>query len=210
MDRRRFFRQGLRELLRPLSLAVEPVEKAARQLSALEQLGAAAPLPPAAEPHPATLPGPWQRPPGARPEAEFLSACSRCGECARVCPAQCIHIDTAGLNGNGAPFIDPEVMPCVLCTGLQCMQVCPTGALVPTPLELIDMGAARWREDTCLRSSGQNCTICVDHCPVGATALEFQDNKVHVHEDGCTGCGACHYQCPTAPKSIVVVPKSAR
>jgi Pyruvate/2-oxoacid:ferredoxin oxidoreductase delta subunit len=31
-----------------------------------------------------------------------------------------------------------------------------------------------------------------------------------VNDDHCTGCGVCQNKCPTDPKSIVVMPKSAR
>jgi ferredoxin-type protein NapG len=107
------------------------------------------------------------------------------------------------------PFIDPDEMPCVLCDGLLCMHNCPTTALVPTPLEMIDMGTAEWRAELCVRSHGQDCTICVDRCPVGTRALELRQGAVVVHEEACTGCGVCQNSCPTNPKSIVVTPKSA-
>src|SRR4030095_14116375 len=101
------------------------------------------------------------RPPGALPEAEFKSTCDRSGECVRVCPAQCIKIDPTGVRGGGAPYIDANEMPCVVCDGLYCMQVCPSGALVPTMRSAIDMGLAVWHPDTCVRSKGEDCTLCV-------------------------------------------------
>src|SRR5262245_55761486 len=108
MNRRRFFREGLRELLKPLSNAVEPLERAAKHIGSLEEQIAAqqraAPRPP--EPH-------WLRPPGALPENDFRNVCSRCGECVRVCPAQCIRIDPGGQQGSGVPYIDVDTMPCV-------------------------------------------------------------------------------------------------
>src|SRR5262249_32665814 len=90
------------------------------------------------------------------------------------------------------------------------MHVCPTGALVPTPLADIDMGTAKWREITCVRSHGEDCTICVDRCPLGSAAIELLDGKIYVIEGGCIGCGVCEHACPTTPKSIVVIPKAAR
>ena len=204
IDRRRFFREGFRELFKPLSKAIEPIERVARELGNLERLEGYPP------PSPAPPPKPLVRPPGALEEQKFLETCSRCGKCAEVCPAQCIKLDPAALTGGGAPFIDVETMPCVLCDGLLCMPACPTGALVVTPLAEIDVGTAEWRENLCVRSHGTDCKICVDHCPRGAAALELKDNRVHVIQEGCTGCGVCQYQCPTYPKSIVVVPKSAR
>jgi ferredoxin-type protein NapG len=208
VDRRRFFREALGELFRPVADALEPIEKAARQIARADP-----PVPARTEPLPFApgASGPWLRPPGSRPEADFQSICSRCGDCVRVCPAQCIKIEPGpGGRGGGLPFIDPDEMPCVLCDGLLCMHNCPTNALVPTPLEMIDMGTAHWREELCVRSRGQECTICVDRCPVGPAAIELRNNAIHVHEQGCTGCGVCQHDCPTSPKSIVVIPRSGR
>ena len=98
--------------------------------------------------------------------------------------------------------LDPNVMACVVCDGLKCMHVCPSGALVPIPLGEINMGTAVWNYETCVRSHGENCTICIDQCPIGTVAIELRANMVHVHESGCTGCGVCQQQCPTSPKSI--------
>jgi ferredoxin-type protein NapG len=215
MDRRRFFREGLRELLRPMSKAVEPIHRVAEELGRLEPDPPPPPPPPA--PHPAHEPAPlqdaghpsnWLRPPGALAvDEQFTGACSRCGKCAEVCPAQCIKIDATRAVANGAPYIEPDVMPCILCTGLECMHNCPSGALLPTPLDEIDMGTARWHEQVCLRTHGEPCTMCVDHCPIGPAALELVDGRVVVHEAACAGCGVCKNNCPTDPKSITVTPR---
>ncbi len=198
IDRRRFFREGLRELLKPLAGATEPLEHAMRQLGALE--GAA---------HRAASGSPsidaWLRPPGAIDERAFTETCSRCGTCVKVCPAQCIKIDPTGIKGGGAPYIDPDEMPCVVCDGLVCMRDCPSGAIIPTALGLLDMGTAVWNEQACTRSTGENCTICIDRCPIGSVAIELRDGRVHVIDDGCIGCGVCQHDCPTTPKSIMVI-----
>src|SRR3954469_21069777 len=168
INRRRFFREGLRELLRPLANAIEPIEKVSKHIGNLERMHSPAPEPvrtPPPEAH-------WVRPPGARAEQEFRETCSRCGDCVRVCPAQCIKIDETGYNGDGAPYIDIDTMPCVMCDGLLCMHNCPTGALLPLPREQMNIGLAVWQQHMCLRTSGQECTICVDRCPVGAAAIE--------------------------------------
>jgi ferredoxin-type protein NapG len=206
INRRRFFREGLRELLKPLAQAIEPIEKVSRHLGNLER-EISAPLPQLPK---APIPEPiWLRPPGARPEQEFRELCSRCGECVRVCPAQCIKIDPTGDQGAGAPYIDADAMPCVLCDGLLCMPACPTQALQITPKEELNMGLAIWNESLCLRTTGQDCTICVDKCPMGTTGLKLVENKIEVQNPGCTGCGVCQYSCPTYPKSITVAPKAA-
>lgn len=207
VNRRRFFREGLRELLKPLASVIEPLTHAARQIGELEQSGNS--IGGGAKsirriPLNVTL-----RPPGALHEQSFRDTCSRCGECVRVCPAQCIKIDSTGVRGQGAPYIDADDMPCVVCDGLMCMHVCPTGALVPTILADIDMGTAQWHPDTCVRTArGEDCTLCIDKCPLGSFAIELIDNKIVVKEQGCIGCGVCQYECPTSPKSIVVIPAS--
>jgi len=210
MDRRRFFRRGLQELIKPLADAIAPLEQVANQLGSMEAK-LSKPAPPSQKP---TIklqsPPAWLRPPGALDEAAFASTCIKSGECVNVCPARCISIDTTGKKGNGLPVIDVNHMPCVVCDGLYCMHACPSGALVPTALADIDMGTAKWREMTCVRSQGEDCTICVDRCPLGSAAIELLEGKIHVIEDGCIGCGVCEHACPTSPKSIVVIPKAAK
>lgn len=195
VDRRRFFRAGLRELLKPLVNAAAPLEQAIDQLSRLSE-----------QPKP---PQKFLRPPGSIDESRFSDVCIRCGTCVSVCPAQCIKIDSTKTIGNGAPYIDPDIMPCVVCDGLVCMRSCPSGAIVPTALGLIDMGTAIWDEKTCLRSHGEDCTICIDQCPIGSMAIELRDNRIHVKEKGCVGCGMCQHHCPTNPKSIRVSPRAS-
>src|SRR5205085_12533162 len=122
----------------------------------------------------------WLRPPGALPEQQFRETCSRCGDCVRACPASAIVIDSTGAKGNGAPYINADVMSCVVCEGLHCMQACPSGALLPTPLADIDMGTAVWREETCVRSTGEDCTICVEKCPLGEIAIKLENDQIAV------------------------------
>jgi ferredoxin-type protein NapG len=77
----------------------------------------------------------------------------------------------------------------------------------------IDMGTAVWREEPCLRhpSQGeQDCRLCVEKCPIGLVAIELVQGQVQVNPHGCVGCGVCQTVCPTTPKSIVVIPRSAR
>lgn len=198
VNRRRFFRDGLRELFKPLAEAVEPIEQAIKHLDRLDRMA------PSAPPQTKVL-----RPPGALSERAFVETCSRCEKCVKVCPAQCIKIDFSGEKGDRAPYIEPNAMPCVVCDGLVCMRECPSGALVPTALGLIDMGTAVWESQLCVRSNGEDCTICIDKCPIGTVAIELRDDRVHVIEEGCIGCGVCQHECPTTPKSIVVVPRPA-
>src|SRR5438270_620379 len=103
IDRRRFFRRGLQELIKPLVDAIAPLEQAANHLGSMEAKLAKQKLPPVIK-KPATPA--WLRPPGALLEAEFISTCVKSGECVNVCPARCISLDVAGQKGDGVPFID--------------------------------------------------------------------------------------------------------
>ena len=203
VGRRKFFLDGLRELIKPLAQTVAPIERALKELESLNR-GSGRPEPGKA---PARK---WIRPPGALEEAAFRDKCSRCGICVSVCPANAIKLDPTMGRGEGFPFIVPSEMACVVCDGLHCMQNCPSGALVFTPAAEIDIGTAAWHENLCVRRLGEDCRICVDQCPLGTAALVLEEGKVKVIADGCTGCGVCEQQCPTSPKSITVTPKSAR
>jgi ferredoxin-type protein NapG len=217
VDRRKFFREGLKEFLRPLAKAVNPLEKVVRQIGALDSAvaGAAGNSGPS-KPHGYSLPGAnppleyWLRPPGALDEPFFPETCSRSGECVKACPAQCIIIDPTGQRGDGAPFIDASAMSCVVCQELACMYACPSHALVPTPLSNIDMGTAIWDEHMCTRTYGNECKICVEKCPLGTAAIDLRDGKIQVNESGCIGCGVCEHECPTPAKSITIMPRAKR
>ncbi len=149
---------------------------------------------------------PILRPPGALPEPRFLETCQRCGNCVESCPAEAIQVyqsDNPQLSGT--PYIEPNSQPCVVCTSLACMQVCPSGALQPLSADQIQIGLAEVNHDTCLRTGGVDCTYCVDRCPIGETAIRLDSqNRIQVIAAGCVGCGVCQYECPTSPKSVVV------
>ena len=190
-------------MLKPLSRAVEPMQRAIEQFETIATTDSSAKRQAVSD---TSLPAVWIRPPGAiHPDKSFRDTCSRCRKCIEVCPADCIQIDLTGRRGNGAPFIQPEEMPCVLCDGLQCMHNCPTGALSPIPIGDIDMGTAVVNETLCLRTQGDPCQRCIETCPIGSVAIELRDNAIHVIPKGCVGCGVCQHQCPTEPKSIIVL-----
>ncbi len=152
------------------------------------------------------------RPPGAIAEDRFLDTCQRCGACVKACPADAIFsLDDSNDGAAGTPVIDPDVAACVVCEGLQCTHVCPSGALLPlaTPAD-IRMGVAEVYGGLCVRSRGDTCTLCVDRCPLGAAAIRFVgDEPPEVLSAGCVGCGVCQLYCPTQPKAITVRPHGA-
>ncbi len=147
MDRRRFFRAGLAELLRPLANVAVPLEELAKQISKMDEPKPARPAPHVYQaPNTVSYHSPsesdsaygdedehWLRPPGARPEEEFVSICSRCGNCAHACPVQAIKLDHGGARAGGVPYIDPDVSACVMCDGLFCMTQCPSSARADRP-----------------------------------------------------------------------------
>lgn len=183
-DRRGFFRHAFARLVQPIADIVENVSTS--------------------RPEPARL-----RPPGAIDEDRFLDTCLRCGACVKACPADAIFpLGRDAAAAWGTPVIDPDLAPCVVCDGLQCTQVCESGALAKliAPHQ-IRMGLAEVYEALCVRTEGESCTICVDRCPIGAAALHLDGNGPPIVEpSGCVGCGVCQNVCPTAPKAIVVKP----
>ena len=183
-DRRDFFRHAMARLVQPVADIVE-------------NMGTA-------PPEPARL-----RPPGAIDEATFLDTCFRCDQCAKACPADAIFpLGRDAGEARGTPVIDPDLAPCVVCDGLQCMQVCESGALARLIApQQIKMGLAEVYESLCVRTAGETCTICVDRCPMGEAALHLDGNGPPIVEaGGCVGCGVCQNVCPTTPKAIVVKP----
>lgn len=153
------------------------------------------------------------RPPGAIEEASLATVCYRCGSCVSACPADAIFpLDQTAGEAAGTPAIDPDRAACVVCDGLECTKVCPSGALTPVrdPRE-IRMGLAEVYASNCLRDRDDDCSLCVDRCPMGNEAIRFEsDGPPIVLPSGCVGCGVCQLVCPTSPKAIVVVPAGAR
>ncbi len=146
------------------------------------------------------------RPPGARPEEEFLARCSRCGRCAKVCPAECLF--PMPLEEGFLAFLTPRLIPrqakCELC--LSCQEVCPTGAINRIPLKQVKMGLAELNRRRCLVWTEQKlCLLCREQCPVHAVEVD-EENRPYVNENLCVGCGGCENGCPLKDAAIIVRP----
>ncbi len=154
------------------------------------------------------------RPPGARPESDFLARCTGCGLCMKICPTGGLQpcITEAGLEGLFTPRLTPGLGYCDYTCNL-CGQVCPTEAIEPLPLEIkqqIKTGLAAFDTTRCIPYAyGRDCMVCEEHCPVPDKAIYFEEVEVtdrngvtttirqpHVDPDLCIGCGVCENVCP--------------
>jgi polyferredoxin len=154
------------------------------------------------------------RPPGARPEQEFLELCIRCGECMKVCLTNGLQptLLEAGLEGLWSPRLVPRIGYCEYnCT--LCGQVCPTQAirsLMPEEKRRVRIGLATFDKGRCLPYAFQTtCLVCEEHCPTPKKAIWFEEVEVlrqdgerrivkqpHVSPELCIGCGICETKCP--------------
>lgn len=154
------------------------------------------------------------RPPGSRPEDDFLALCVRCGECMASCPNNALQPIwfEAGNEGLFSPSLVPKRGACSPdCNN--CGTVCPTGAIRPldiTERRWAKSGTARVMRERCLAWEHQKrCMVCDEVCPY--SAIKFRDepgNPVpvpEVLEDRCAGCGFCEYHCPVQNQSAIIV-----
>jgi MauM/NapG family ferredoxin protein len=150
------------------------------------------------------------RPPGMMHEVMLVSSCTRCGKCVEACPADAITpLDASwGKRMEGTPAIFARQQPCVLCDGLQCSHVCPSGALIPVYVPKdVTMGTAILDATRCVTYAGQPCDACKTACLIEGALVFGEGGRMTVVEDRCVGCGLCEHMCPTDPAAIRVQPR---
>jgi len=141
----------------------------------------------------------WLRPPGATDEALFLERCTRCGDCAKVCPYGSITFHSQ----NGTPVIFADQMPCFLCEDTPCIAACATEALLPVDGRAqIRMGLAVVSHRIC--TAGQGCHACASKCPTDALSMDFDSQRLIVTTERCVGCGLCEQVCRTVNDRVAI------
>jgi len=154
------------------------------------------------------------RPPGSRPEREFLARCTGCGLCMKVCPTGGLQPawTEAGLEGLWTPRLVPQIGYCDYNCSL-CGQVCPTQAIAELELDekqKTRIGLAAFDITRCIPYAyARDCMVCEEHCPIPDKAIYFLEVEIqdrsggkktmkqpHVDPDKCIGCGVCENVCP--------------
>ncbi len=174
------------------------------------------------------------RPPGSRPEAEFLARCLKCDACLNVCPTNVLQPAAlqAGLEGLWTPLLEMKAGYCdITCT--LCGHVCPTGAIERlTPAQRqgreprpdgttgpVIIGTAAYDRGRCLPwAMDTPCVVCEEVCPVSPKAIYTREVQVttrdgkkralkrpYVDPALCVGCGICEHECPVRGPAAIRV-----
>ena len=130
--------------------------------------------------------------------AQDMSKCIGCFTCMNVCAAfhhkehslkkSSIHIKTSG--GLEGRFV---VSVCLACREAACMEVCPTGALLPHKGGGVDL-----KEELCM-----GCKRCIAACTALAVNFDEDMGKPII----CRHCGICAQYCPHSCLVMEEVPE---
>ncbi|RPJ04644.1 MAG: 4Fe-4S binding protein [Deltaproteobacteria bacterium] len=152
------------------------------------------------------------RPPGSLPEEQFVSVCTGCGECLKVCPNNALQSTflEAGLAGLYTPRLVPRIGYCEEFCNF-CGRVCPTEAIRPITIEekrLIQVGVAHINKTRCIAwDTDKVCLVCNEQCSYQAI-IGDDKKRPSVKEEKCTGCGICENKCPVDGESAIIVHSS--
>lgn len=163
------------------------------------------------------------RPPGSTRESDFLSLCSRCGQCMKVCPTNVIQpsLWKAGLEGIFTPELDFTHAYCDFNCN-ECGKVCPTRAIEPISLakkQKTIIGRAYIDKNRCIPFVDfKNCLVCQELCPTPDKAIILEEREVTTPQGArvklkypyvlpklCIGCGICENKCPVENEAAIIV-----
>ncbi|EIJ69010.1 ferredoxin-type protein NapF [Pasteurella bettyae] len=130
------------------------------------------------------------RPPWAVAEEQFITSCTRCGDCIHVCETKIL------VKGAGDyPEIQFSHGECTFC--MKCVEVCQQPIFRPR-------AESAWKhkieiQSGCLALNHVECRTCEDNCESRAIRFKRQLGGIATPEvqlDNCNGCGACISVCP--------------
>ncbi|MCP4115536.1 MAG: 4Fe-4S dicluster domain-containing protein [Desulfobacteraceae bacterium] len=150
-------------------------------------------------------------PPGSLGIGHFSRRCVACLACVNACPEKVLvpGLTPHGMAGIIQPGLDFTRSRCAY-TCNACTRVCPSGAILPIPLEekqRTRIGRVVFLEKRCLvYTHKRDCGACAEVCPTHAvhTVMENNIRYPRLKPDACIGCGACQLVCPVTPKAIYV------
>ncbi len=132
-----------------------------------------------------------------------------CVECETACPLGLIKVSKFSFDGKPIAKMDPsspifkdrvqvnlDIQKDYCPTCRVCEFKCSPGAIkVKKAFE----GVIAIAQEKC----PENCTDCLDVCPIPGALILGEDKKVHVNDLFCTYCGACKNVCPV-PEALTV------
>ncbi len=171
------------------------------------------------DPPPPTQPPPpepefpvFLRPPGAIEETAFTAQCTKCNQCIDACPPKTL-VPLTGPYGKsfGTPVIDPALGGCAMCEDRPCAAACiESGVDIINDLIPMNMGHAVIHRSHCRSRIGEECSLCIDRCPIQHAIAHDWRKIPAVNKDICTGCGLCINSCPVDPGAISILPMKHR
>lgn len=206
MDRKEFFKVGIKKLFQAADKVAELKEKFPQVLHSTIQKEIPIETPVEKEtPRKSLSFKNLSFPPGAiKPKKKFISTCTSCGDCISACPYNAIFPVYEDKYNKSLPYLDVNMNPCFMCYNYPCIQSCRYNALEPLlENQKPKFGRAKLIFENCLNSDEDyECNVCKQVCPI-ENVVTITKKKPRFALD-CTGCGLCVQNCPTFPKAIVV------
>lgn len=116
-------------------------------------------------------------------------SCLGCGDCASVCPENCITVE------NGVAYITPDA--CISCGA--CIATCPKDVIarIPASAPIFVACSSKCKGKEVLNACSVGCIgcgMCAKKCPSGA--ITMVNNLPVIDYKKCTGCKTCVQTCP--------------